>query len=288
MPTATVNNVEISYQLHSQGTPALYIHGGFGGEATTLAPGKRAIVDALPPAGVQLITFDRRCAGASEYTTDEAFTLRDIAADARALLAHLGHDRAIIVGSSMGGMVAQQYACDYPETVLALALLNTGVDLMADMPMAPPMLELVRRVEVEGAEAVFDGLSDRLRDPSPLRLNPSTPLAVNQAATRKRFLEVIADVSDEELFRYWRGAVRNQAAFIGYDFAPRLGEIDALDASKAIVHGDDDHIVPFTLGQQLHEGIPSAEFHVIHGTDHGIDNYPEAQEVIRDWLARVA
>lgn len=288
MPTATVNDIEISYELHGEGTPALYIHGGFGGETTTLAPGKRAIVDALPQADVQLITYDRRCAGASEYTIDEAFTLRDIAADARALLAHLGHDRAIIIGSSMGGMVAQQYACDYPETVRALALLNTGVDLMADMPMAPRLVETVHRVESEGAEVVFDGLSDQLRNPSPLPLDASTPLAMNQAAARKRFLEVIADVSGERLFRWWRGAVRNQAAFIEYSFAPHLGEIDAIDAPKAIVHGDDDHIVPFAFGQQLHEGIPSAGFHVIEGADHGIDNYPEAQDVIRDWLARVA
>ncbi len=77
MPTATVNNIEISYQLHGEGTPALYIHGGFGGEVTTLAPGTRSIVDALPPAGVQLITFDRRCAGESEYTSDDAFRLHD-------------------------------------------------------------------------------------------------------------------------------------------------------------------------------------------------------------------
>ena len=289
MPHAAVNGVEIHYQSHGEGLPTLFIHGGFGGPASTLSPRTESILEAAPLDRVQLIMYDRRCAGASEYTIDEAFTLPDIAADARALLSHLGHDSAIIVGSSMGGMVAQQYACDYPETVAALALLQTGTNLMADMPVAPPYVETAEHVEREGAEAVFASMREELRNPPapPARANPS-PLFAEMAENRARLLEVLARLPDAELHRLWRGSVRNQAAFIGYDFASRLAEIEAIDAPKAIVHGNDDHTVPFALAQQLQDGIPSAEFHEIADADHGITAYPAAQEVIRDWLTRVA
>jgi pimeloyl-ACP methyl ester carboxylesterase len=129
MPNATVNGVEIDYEISGSGVPALFIHGGFGGPATTLVAQNRNDADLLPADKVMTISYDRRGAGQSEYTLSH-YTVADLAADARALLAHLGINRSIIVGSSMGGMVAQQYALDYPQHVEALALINTGTNLM--------------------------------------------------------------------------------------------------------------------------------------------------------------
>ncbi len=278
MPQATLNGVEIHYETQGEGTPALFIHGGFGGAQSTLVAGQSDIADAAPLDRVQLITYDRRCAGLSEYAADEAFTLDDIGADARALLAHLDIDRAIIIGSSMGGMVALQYALSYPETVHALALLNTGVDLMSDMPMAPGLVDTVIRVERDGAEAVFESMKDDLRNP------PPSPMP-RIAATRALYLKALEDTSDEDLFTYWRGSVRNQAAFIGYDFAARLSEIDA---PTLVVHGNADSVVPFGCGEELRDGIAGAEFHTIDGADHGIVSYEAARTVISDWLGRVA
>ncbi len=286
MPQANVNGVEIHYETQGDGTPALFIHGGFGGAQSTLAAGPNEISDAAPLDRVRLITYDRRCAGLSEYALDEAFTLDDVGADARALLAHLDIDRAIIIGSSMGGMVALQYALSYPETVHGLALLNTGVDLMSDMPMASRLVDTARRVKREGAEAVFESTKGELRNPPPLpQRQREAAAAARMAATRERYLKALEETSDEDLFTYWRGSVRNQAAFIGYDFAPRLGEIDA---PTLVVHGNADSVVPFGCGEELRDGIAGAEFHAIDGADHGIVSYQAARTAICDWLGGVA
>ena len=286
MPQANVNGVEIHYESQGDGTPALFIHGGFGGAQSTLAATPNEIVEAAPLDRVRLITYDRRCAGLSEYALDDAFTLDDIGADARALLAHLDIDRAIIIGSSMGGMVALQYALSYPETVQALALLNTGVDLMSDMPMAPALVDTVRRVEREGAEPVFDSMKSELRNPPPPpERQREAAAAARLAATRELYVGALTETSDEDLFRYWHGSVRNQEAFIGYDFAARLGEIDA---TTLVVHGNADSVVPFGCGEELRDGIAAAEFHAIDGADHGIVSYQAARAVIGDWLGRVA
>ncbi len=295
MPTATINGFEMAYAVQGTGTPVLFIHGGFGGAGTTITgtPGEanaQAITDAAPLDQVQLLTHDRRCAGQSEYTINEAYNLEDIATDARALLAHLGHDRAIIVGSSMGGMVAQQYALSFPETVSALALLNTGPRLMFETPWGQMFRQIVERVDADGAEAVFAEAKHALIDP-PQRStvgNPNSLMAQRAAEARDAYLEAVADVSDEDLFRYWRGSVRNYAAFVGYDFTSSFDEIASIDAPKLIVHGDADSVVPFSDGEALRDGIGEIEFHAIPDADHAITQYPAAQTVIRDWLTRVA
>jgi 3-oxoadipate enol-lactonase len=293
MTTATINGVETAYEVHGSGTPTLFIHGGFGGVGSTITgtPGKpsaQAILEAAPLDRVELITYDRRCAGQSAYTIDEAYSLEDIAADARALLAHLGHDRAVIIGSSMGGMVAQQYALSYPETVAALALLNTGPRLMFETPWGQRFRSIVDQVNQSGAEAVFSEARQALLDPPAPIGNQSSPLAQRAVENRAAYLEAIGGVSDEDLFRYWRGGVRNYEAFTGYDFTSRLGEIASIDAPKLIVHGDADSVVPFSDAEALRAGLGEVEFHAIPGADHGITQYPEAQTVVRAWLERVA
>jgi 3-oxoadipate enol-lactonase len=293
MATATINGVETAYEVHGSGTPVLFIHGGFGGVASSITgtrgePNAQAIVEAAPLDRVELITYDRRCAGQSEYTIDEAYSLEDIAADARALLAHLGHERAVIIGSSMGGMVAQQYALSFPETVTALALLNTGPRLMFETPWGQRFREIVDRVNSSGAEAVFAEGKQALLEPPALVGNRNSAMAKRAAEGRAAYLEAIGGVSDEDLFRYWRGGVRNYAAFTGYDFTSRLGEIASIEAPKLIVHGDADSVVPFSDAEVLRAGLGEVEFHAIPGADHGITQYAEAQTVIRDWLERVA
>lgn len=284
MPKARVNGVEINYEVTGQGTPVLFIHGGFGGPATTLAPQVRAITTILPADRVQTITYDRRCAGQSEYVLDW-YTVEDLADDARALLAHLGIERSIVIGDSMGGMVAIQYALKYPQHVMALGLLETGADLMSETNFGKQGQELVERVRREGDRAVFESRKEQLRNPPEGTLvRPRTEeAAARMRAQREALLAALARVSDEELCRYFAGTVRNYAAFIGYDFTPRLGE---LKMPVCIVHGNADTTVPFSYGKALHAAIPHSEFHEIPEATHGILMFPEAAEVVRAWVLR--
>lgn len=289
MPTTKINDVMTHYEVHGEGTPALFIHGGFGGPATTLTTSPKPIVEAAPLGRVSVITYDRRCAGQSEYVLDSPYSLEQIAADANALLRHLGHGRAIIIGSSMGGMVAQQYALSFPDEIQALALLNTGPALMSTTPWGARMSKMVDRVAAEGAEATYDSVKDLVRssgddDPAiaafralAMSSSPQNPLSA-----------ALESVSDEDLFRYWRGSIRNEEAFIGFDFRDRLSKVEAIEVPKIIVHGDSDSIIPYADAELLHASIPSAELHCIDQADHGITSYPAAQAVIRDWLLRVA
>lgn len=284
MPIVSANGVEMYYETHGEGTPALFIHGGFGGPQSTLIRTPNPVVEAAPRDAIRLVTYDRRCAGQSQYVLDW-YTLEDIAADARELLAQLEIDRSIVIGSSMGGMVAQQYALAYPERVTALALLNTGANLMAQPPWGVRSAALAERAKREGDRAIFEERRQELRDPPEPPDDPNRSEAMRERLRERRalYVEKLAALSDDDLLTYSSGSIRNFAAFVGYDFSSRLGQ---LQMPAVIIHGTADTTVPFALGEALHKAISQSELHPIEGAIHGILQYPEARSALRDWLVR--
>ncbi len=283
MPKVQANGVSISYHLSGEGAPVLFIHGGFGGPTTTVVPRVRPIGAIFSEDRVQIIEYDRRGAGQSEYVQSE-YTLPDLAADARALLEHLEIDRSIVIGDSMGGMVALQYALTFSRPVEGLALIETGPALMSATPWGERLQEVVKRAKAEGDRAVFNSDIEELRNPFPLDLGARPPEAARRLQKSREAVQVaIAKLSDDDLFRYTVGAFRNYGAFVGYDFSLRLSQ---LKMPVCIIHGNADPTVPLANGLSLFDGIPHAEFCEIEDATHGILDFPDAAEALREWVLR--
>ncbi len=270
----TVNGVRLHYETHGAGYPLVFVHGGFGGVSTSILPGASPVLEAIPD-GYLAVTHDRRCAGLSEYTLDW-FTLADIAEDTHALMGSLGFDRFVLVGSSMGGMVAQQLVLTHPAAVTALALVNTGADLMSNTRWGQAYTETAARVKETGDDVEFERVRERIRNPP---LPGEGPAA---AARHADYMAALGERSDDDLKLLHSGTVRNYGAFAGFNFSNRLGEIDV---PTLIVHGTADKTVPFDDGRALERGIANAEFHAIADAEHGILGYPAARDVLRTWLA---
>ena len=281
MARATINGLEIEYRIYGEGTPVLFVHGGFGGPNSSLLPSPNAITRDIPQ-GFQLITFDRRCAGESDYTL-EWFDLADVASDAHELMHHLGFEQSIVVGSSMGGMVALQYIHLFSHSVTALGLMNTGADLMSRTNWGRRLAHQVSRHKNEGDEGVFAEYRERLRNPdqTPLPQDTSSEVQKQMEAARNAYMNALAITSDEDLCRYHAGMIRNASAFLGHDFTTTLENI-AVPA--LIVHGDADDVVPYEYGEQLATGIAESKFVTIPNARHGILSYAEAREALSDWL----
>jgi pimeloyl-ACP methyl ester carboxylesterase len=118
---AWIDGAEIVYQVSGAGEPVVFIDGSF--IAGTFRPlfAEPGLADRY-----QLILYHRRgYAGSSRGS--EPFSVARQAADCRALLRHLGVERANVVGHSYGGAVALQLALDAPEVVHSLALLEPAI-----------------------------------------------------------------------------------------------------------------------------------------------------------------
>lgn len=121
MPYLTRNGVRLYYEDHGQGLPILLTH-GFGASTGMWQPQIDAFQDTY-----RLIPWDMRGHGASDSPDDQALYSHDhTVEDMRALLDHLGIDRAVIAGHSLGGFLSLAFHVAYPERVRALIVQGCG------------------------------------------------------------------------------------------------------------------------------------------------------------------
>ncbi|MEX2237340.1 MAG: alpha/beta hydrolase [Dehalococcoidia bacterium] len=121
MERATVNGVELEYEVKGSGDPLLLIHGAHVADLIAPLMSQPALADRC-----QLIRYHRRGFAGSTHTPPPV-SISYQAADAAALLAHVGIERAHIAGHSYGGSIALQLAVERPDLVHSLALLEPAL-----------------------------------------------------------------------------------------------------------------------------------------------------------------
>lgn len=115
---ADVNGIHLYYELFGNGSPLVLLHGGigamemFGDVLSQLAAGRQVI-------GVDLQAHGRTA------DIDRPISLEAMADDVAALIAHLGLDKADVMGYSMGGGVALQLAIRHAGLVNRLVVVST-------------------------------------------------------------------------------------------------------------------------------------------------------------------
>src|SRR4051812_15389764 len=114
MGVVTVDGVDLDYEERGSGPPVLLVHG-------TAARLWGAAIDELAPCG-RVIDYDRRSFGASVHPPPA--DLGRHREDAAALLRALDLPPALVVGWSIGGVVALDLAIEHPELVRALVLIE--------------------------------------------------------------------------------------------------------------------------------------------------------------------
>jgi len=121
MPTAKLNGIEIYYQEAGSGFPLVMTHGL--GDCAELWSG---LADALADR-YRTVTWDMRGHFRTEAPDGLALYTQDIVVeDLRALCDHLGIERAVFGGHSLGGYTALRLYQKYPQRVAALVLHGTG------------------------------------------------------------------------------------------------------------------------------------------------------------------
>jgi 3-oxoadipate enol-lactonase len=119
-PTRFASNgpVRIAYEVRGHGRPLVLVQGvGIG------RWGWEPVADRLARR-FQVLTIDNRGVGASD-TPPGHFTTRAMAQDVLAVLDHAGIQQASVLGTSLGGMIAQELALAHPERVDKLVLVAT-------------------------------------------------------------------------------------------------------------------------------------------------------------------
>lgn len=196
----------------------------------------------LLPAGLRIIRYDKRGHGLTQVTPGP-YKMGTLVADLEALLDHLKVRECLLVGLSIGGMIAQGLAVKRMDLVRAVVLSNTG----AKIGTAEMWDERIAAVRAGGIEALADAIMQRWFS---------------------------APFHQTDAFHGWRNMLVRQplegyagcsAAISGTDFyTPTSGlRLPALG-----IAGSEDGSTPPDLVRETIDLIPGSRFELIRGAGH--------------------
>ena len=266
MPYAQVGQVRLHYYERgdeaSSSETVVFVH-GFQASARIW----QAMQNLLPPS-YHSIAVNNRGAGESDAPPeDDAFGCKPFADDLYALVQQLGLRRFTMVGHSMGGATAAQYAVEHPETLAALVLMDPAdpdgwaENLDIEQTIAQRM---AARAQAQQAGSAGDGIVPR-----------------EASGERRAWLEALAADMAAAPERRLRGSMRSMATI-------RLGQqVKALPMPVLLVAGDRDRLIPLPRLLGTFAKLPEGSgLQIWHGVDHSpnVEIPEEAIAVLRRFI----
>ncbi|MFE3543978.1 alpha/beta fold hydrolase [Nocardia sp. NPDC059177] len=242
--------------------PLILLAGG-----TTMLSWPDAVCERLAAGGRRVVRYDLRDSGESTTLDPEnpAYDLRDLVADAAALVAALGAGTAHLGGVGVGGMVAQVAALDHPDLFSALTLVGTR-------PVAPgPVDDDLPDHEFALLGALFARPQPDWTDRAAVATfaaEAAEPMGNDPAQTRLTAGRIWdrTPTADPAVHQ----ANQLGTVFSRIDCAPRWRDrLAELDIPTLVVHGRADPFFPVGNGEALAAEIPGARLLVLDdmGTD---------------------
>jgi len=121
----TSDSVKIFVRIAGKGKPVLFIHGGPGSTAYYFEQEGGAVFER----DVQMIYMDQRGCGRSSFPTNGDYSLSRVVKDFDEVRKALGYSSWTIMPHSFGGILATNYALQYPGTINKMIFLNCTVDI---------------------------------------------------------------------------------------------------------------------------------------------------------------
>ena len=267
MPYLNLKDVQLYYEVYGEGPPFLFL-------SETACDGAVWKIYQVPEFSRdhRVLIFDYRGTGLSGKPAMK-YTTQMFAADAAAIMDHLGMEQAIVCGHSMGGRVAQLLALDYPRKVKNLILASSGA-------AHPGHQGIPLRICKEMVERGYE----RYVREHTIEVGWTEQYAATHRDLIDKYLEVrMANLCPVEC--YLRHVIARQE----HDTSKRLKNIKV---PTLILVGEDDHAVVSDMSHRagadiLARGIPNSKLVVLPNERHSYF-YSEpktSHKIIRDFIA---
>jgi pimeloyl-ACP methyl ester carboxylesterase len=274
MAKVDANGIQIEYETFGEpDSPALLLIIGL---SLQLIHWDEKLCQQIAQQGHYVIRFDNRDTGLSSKieeagvpdvmktieammkgeTTNSPYTIEDMAADSVGLLDALGIEKAHICGMSMGGMIAQTIALNYPKRVLSLISIFSDTGDPEDPKGKPEVIELLSTPPPNEREAYIE-FNTKLSN---------TLSGTGFSYDPKWLREQTARAFDRSF--YPQGVARQFVAILTQkNRKPALG---SLSIPTLVIHGSDDPLVPVECGKNTAAAIPGAKIMIIEGMGHDL------------------
>jgi len=256
----TVDGDRVAYRAVGRGPVLLLVHGMAGSSLTWQhvipALARRFTVVAPDLLGHGLSDKPR-----GEYSLGaHTDTLRD-------LLDALGHKRATVVGQSLGGGIAMQFAYQFPERCERLVLVNSG-------GLGLEVNVILRALTAPGAEYVFPLVcSPRVRDVAGRVGTWLGRVGVRSTPAREEVWRSYASLADADARQAFFRSLHAVIDVRGQVVSARRRLYRAAALPTLIVWGAEDPFIPVSHGIAAHRDIPGSRLEIFAGVGH----YPHCE-----------
>jgi len=265
------DKIKINYIIEGDGEPLVLVHG-----SNTKLQAWNYQIDYFK-SKIKVIAFDNRGSGKSSRP-DYNYTMEMYVEDLKHVLDHLEMNEPIhLCGISLGGMIAQKFALEYPEKIKSLILLATE--------------PVITKIKVNNTLAVYEDFEnwtfeEKFQFVLRLIYTPSFKRKLKKDTELKEKLEnnmnFIACREDEPEQKDY---INQYKALDGFDVREKLPE---LKCPTLIMVGSADVNTPPKGSEEIHELVPNSELKILDKMRHGftIENHEEVNAHMWEFLRK--
>lgn len=272
MPIAKLHKVKISYDISGNGFPIVFISG--------LGVDKMCWVYQVSDfqQHFKVIVFDNRGIGKSQGSIGP-YSIKMMADDVAELISYLEIKKTHVVGTSMGGMIAQELAINYPEIIEKLVLCST---FAKPYDIVEVITKGIKDFVNEEVKNIFNFnpkkiLFEKLFDYLLLQIFSESYIKKNRWIIEKTLREYLSNINYAETF------IKQLAAIHKHNTVDRLNQISA---ETLVLTGTSDKLVPHTCSDTLAEHIQNSHLLKIDRGEHGMhfENPGQFNKIVIDYL----
>ncbi|MDQ1509428.1 MAG: hypothetical protein QOG50_1272 [Actinomycetota bacterium] len=250
-----IHGHRVGYRAGGSGPVIVLVHGMAGSSATW-----RYVLPALAE-HFTVVAPDLVGHGESEKPRGD-YSLGAFASGIRDLMLALGHERATLVGQSLGGGVAMQFAYQFPERSERLVLVSSG-------GLGDEVNLLLRLLALPGAEFVLQlGCNDWVHDAGVNVAGWLSHVGLHAGRHVSEVWEGYGSLADAETRTAFMHTLRSVVDVGGQRVSAADRLYLAAEMPTLIMWGDHDRIIPVSQGHAAHETMPGSRLEIFEGAGH--------------------
>ncbi len=218
----------------------------------------QAFIDLLVHSGYQVIRFDYRGTGMSDWMPDweqSPYSLKDLAVDAKLILDTLNIEKAHLVGVSMGGMVAQEFAIHFPQRTLTLASIMSSGNIL-DQDIKGISKEIAFELIKIGLKyGIFPSERNtiKMHIAARIMLRGQADYRVDVKGTAE---QVLYNLRKRNGYNFHASGQHQEAVRRS---GSRYEQLKKLEIPSLVIHGQNDPFVPIDHSKKLASVLPNVK-----------------------------
>ncbi|CAN5688940.1 alpha/beta fold hydrolase [soil metagenome] len=263
----------VAYQDAGDGEALLLIHGMAGSSATW-----RGVIPQLSK-NFRVIAPDLLGHGESDKPRGD-YSLGAFAVFLRDLLDELGISRATIIGQSLGGGIAMQFAYQHRDRCERVVLIGSG-------GLGPDLSWTLRLLSAPGAELILPVLAPRPVLDAGNKIKSMLSSAGLQSPRGAELWSAYTSLSDRDTRNAFLRTLRSVVDYRGQAVSA-LNKLH-LTAQMPVMFlwGDKDKIIPVSHGYAAHEALPGSRLEILPGLGHfpHVEDPTAVVDILEDFIA---